>query len=99
MEEQENEIEEAVIAVGEYPFDDEYTPLQVSLSKWLSMSQAQRKKHLERIKTLTLQEAKEFGTKDSHLSIMVPTSSTDKDFTICGEHFSVDECQLSADIY
>ena len=78
VEEQENKIEKAVIAVGEYRFDDEYAHLQVSLSKWSSMSQAQRKRHLERIKTLTLQEAKGFGTKDSQLSSTVPTSSTDK---------------------
>ena len=98
VEEQENEIEKAVIAVGEYRFDDEYAHLQVSLSKWSSMSQAQRKRHLERIKTLTLQEAKGFGKKDGQLSSTVPTSSNDKAFTICGEHFSVDGCQLSADI-
>ena len=58
----------------------------------------ERGRHLERIKTLTLQEAKGFGTKDSQLSSMVSTSSTDEAFTICAEYFCVDGCQLSADI-
>ena len=98
MEEQENEIEKAVIAVGEYRFDDEYAHLQVPLSKWSSMSQAQRKRHLVRIKTLTLQEAKGFGKKVNQLNSTVPTNSHGEAFTICGEHYCVDGCQLSADI-
>ena len=43
VEEQENEIEKAVIGIGDYRFDEEYVHLEVSLSKWSSMSQAQRK--------------------------------------------------------
>ena len=62
------------------------------------MSQVQRKRHLERIKTLTLQEAKGFGKKVNQLSSTVPTNSPGEAFTICGEHYSVDGCQLSADI-
>ena len=97
MEEQENEIEKAVISVAEYRFDEEYTNLVVPLSIWSSMSQAQRKRHLERIKTLTLQEAKRFGRGISQLGTTMPKNS-DEAFTICGEHFNVDGCQLSADI-
>ena len=52
------------------------------------MSQAQRKRHLERIKTLTLQEAKGFGKKVNQLSSTVPTNSPGEAFTICGEHYS-----------
>jgi len=49
VEEQENEIEKAVIGVGEYRFDEEYVCLEVPLAKWSSMSQAQRKKRLQKI--------------------------------------------------
>ena len=38
-----------MIGIGDYRFDDEYVHLEVSLSKWSSMSQAQRKRHLEKI--------------------------------------------------
>ena len=60
IEEQENEIEKAIIGVGEYKFDDDYAHLAIPLGKWSSMSQLQRKKHVDKIKSLTLQEAKTY---------------------------------------
>ena len=70
--------------------------LEVPLTKWSSMSQNQRKKHLERIKNLTLQEAKQQHKKKAATS--ESSLSTDKSLTLCGKQFSVDGCQLSGDI-
>ena len=97
VEEQENEIEKAVIGIGDYRFDDEYVHLEVSLSKWSSMSQAQRKRHLEKIRTLTLPDTRRFGNV-CHIGNTVPANSHSELFTICREHFSVHGCQLSTDI-
>ena len=63
VEEQENEIEKAVIGVGEYRFDKDYVHLEVPLAKWSSMSQAQRTKHLQKIRNFTLLEAKVLAEK------------------------------------
>ena len=98
VEEQENEIEKAVIGIGDYRFDEEYVHLEVSLSKWSSMSHAQRKRHLEKIKTLTLPDARRFKTGTCHMSSTASANSPSEAFTICGEHFSIDGCQLSNDI-
>ena len=96
VDEQESEIEKAVLGIGEYRFDDEYSHLEVPLTKWSSMSQNQRKKHLERIKNFTLQEAKQQHKKKAGTS--GSSLSTDKSLTLCGKQFSVDGCQLSGDI-
>ena len=79
-------------------FDDEYAHLEVPLSTWSSMSQAQRKRHLEKIRMMTLQEAKVFGRGMCQLGSTVPTNTTGETLTTCGEHFTVNGCQLSADI-
>ena len=100
VEEQENEFEKAVIGVGEYSFDNEYAHLEVPLAKWSSMSQAQRKRYLERIRKFTLHEAKAFGRENCLSSSVLSTSASGNapSYSICGDQFSVDGCQLSADI-
>lgn len=83
IEEQENEIEKAIIGVGEYKFDDNYAHLAIPLSKWSSMSQLQRKKHVDKIKSQTLQEAKTYGKpKVSTATESIPSSHSS--LSICG---------------
>lgn len=57
LDEQEGEIEKAVLGIGEYKFSDGYEHLEIPVSKWSSMSQLQRQKHLRRIRTLSMNEA------------------------------------------
>lgn len=54
VDEQEEEIEKAIIAAGEYSFASEYKHLELSVSKWASMSQTQRKKYIYKIKSFPL---------------------------------------------
>ena len=99
MDDQESEIEKAVIGIGEYRFDDEYAHLEIPLAKRSSMSPNQHKKHLECIRNLTLQEAKEQHKKKSlSNSTAESASSSDKSLTICGKQFNVGACQFSSDI-
>ena len=99
VDDQESEIEKAVIGIGEYRFDDEYAHLEIPLAKWSSMSQNQRKKHLERIRNRTFQGAKEQHKKKSSSNLITESaSSSDKSLTICGKQFNVGACQLSGDI-
>ena len=46
---QSNEVEKAVIGMGEYQFKPAYKHLEVSSNKWLMMSTEQRQKHLKKI--------------------------------------------------
>ena len=65
---QRNEIEKAVIGVGEYRFCDEFKHLQLSLAS----TKLQREKYLQRIAKLKLQE-----TKAPLFSNLRPSSSTE----------------------
>ena len=94
----EEQTEKAVIGIGDYRFDDKHMYLEVSLSKWSSMSQAQRKRHLEKIKTLTLPDARRFKRETCHVSSTVSANSPSEAIIICGEHFSIDGCQLSTNV-
>ena len=97
IEEQENEIEKAIIGVGEYKFNDDYAHLAIPLGKWSSMSQLQRKKHIDKIKSLTLQEAKTYG-KPKVSKANESIASSHSSLSICGNTFFADKCQLSEDI-
>ena len=57
VDDQESEIEKAIIGVGEYKLSDGYEHLQIPVSKWSSMSQVQRKKHVQKVRSVSLQEA------------------------------------------
>lgn len=56
VEEQENEIERAVIGHGKYELRPQYRHLQVAETKCFSMSTSQRIKHLTKVSSLTLDE-------------------------------------------
>ena len=97
IEEQANEIEKAIIGVGEYKFTDDYAHLVVPLGKWSSMSQLQRKKYIDKIKSLTLQEAKTYG-KPKVSKATESVESSHPSLSICGNLFFAEKCQLSQDI-
>lgn len=49
VDEQDHEIERAVIGRGKYRFDSAYAHLEVSPSKWFKMSEKQRQDHLAKV--------------------------------------------------
>ena len=95
---QQNEIEKAVIGVGEYKFCDEFKHLQLPLTKWSSMTKLQRERYLQKIAKVKLHEAKASSLHNSSSSsgMEVPTSS--KILSICGKCFNAQNCMLSSDI-
>lgn len=103
VDEQEGEIEKAVIGVGEYIFNDDYEHLEVPVSKWSSMSQLQRKKHLQKVRTISLGEASKVQQPQRQTALCSnlpdsPSTSGAKIFTISGQVFDASACQLSCDI-
>jgi hypothetical protein len=96
VDEQESEIEKAVISVGEYTFSDGYEHLAIPISKWSSMSQLQRRKHLQRIRTISMNEAARVTTIEKpKTSPSTPGTSSVKEFSLCGKSFDASACQLS----
>ena len=49
VDEQEHEVERAIIRQGKYRFKDDYLHLEVSEDKWFGMSQEQRKAHIKKV--------------------------------------------------
>ena len=62
------------------------------------MSLAQRKKHLERLRNLTLKDAKAQPKKSSSASNSANVAVSSKSFSLCGNSLNADACQLSTDI-
>ena len=104
VDEQEGEIEKAVIGVGEYTFCDRYQHLEIPVFKWSSMSQSQREKHLQKVRTISMDEAMKVHQEPRIQHVTQPVgllntaSSDEKIFKICGQCFDASECKLSKDI-
>ena len=102
VDEQEGEIEKAIIGVGEYKFSDGYEHLEIPVSKWSSMSQLQRRKHLQRIRTISMNEAVKVcdtqKRKPSNKSPLPSSNTSPKEFSLCGKLFDASACHLSSDI-
>ncbi len=58
-EEQEREIECAVVRRGKYKFRPQYKHLELSEAKWFSMSRDQRVKHLKKVNSLSVCDVKD----------------------------------------
>ena len=56
--EQQDEVEKAVIGIGEYLFCEDFRHLQLSLTKWSLMTKVQKEKYLQKISKLSLRDAK-----------------------------------------
>ena len=97
IEDQQSELEKAVIGVGEYQFCEEFKHLEVPLGKWSSMTKMQQTNYLQRITRLSLQEAKVFPSNKSKGQSKVPTKVS-KVFKICGQNFSAEKSLLAADV-
>jgi hypothetical protein len=54
IDEQEKEVQRAVIGRGKYRFKEQYQHLVVSWEKWFKMTEQQRRKHLDRVAPLLL---------------------------------------------
>ena len=98
IDEQKNEIEKAVVGVGEYRFCDEFKHLQLSLVKWSSMTKLQREKYLQKLVRLSLQEAKVPPFSRTRALSSMETLNLSKRFNICGNQFNAENCAVSADI-
>lgn len=94
-EEQENEVEKAVIRVGEYRFGELLNHLQIPLSKWSSMSRGQRRKYLNNIHQVSLHESDKLRIQVSKKDVNADASLC---FTIDNKLFDASSCQLSNDI-
>ena len=51
IDEQEKEVERAVLKRGKYKFEDDYQNIEVPEAKWFRMTPQQRKKHLQKVAT------------------------------------------------
>ena len=102
VDEQEGEVEKAVIGIGEYKFSDGYQHLEVSISVWSFMSQLQRRKHLQKVRNISMDEAKRGVCKPQkstpQLSCHPGNPSGSKVFCIMRQTFDASACQLSYDI-
>ena len=54
IDEQEKEVERAVLKRGKYEFEDDYQHLEVPEAKWIKMTAQQRKRHLQKVATTCL---------------------------------------------
>ena len=98
IDEQKNEIEKAVVGVGEYRFCDEFKHLQLPLFKWSSMTKLQREKYLQKVAKLSLQEAKVPSFSKTHTSGSNEIVNSTKILNICRKQFNVENCAISTDI-
>ena len=64
VEDQKNELDKAVISIGEHRFCEEFKHLEVSMCK-SSMTKVQQTKHLQSIAGLTMHEAYLLATLSS----------------------------------
>ena len=54
IQQQQREIEKAIIGYGEYKLRPWYSSLTVSVEKWFRMSEEQRRRHINRLNTATV---------------------------------------------
>ena len=97
IEDQQSEVEKAVIGVGEYRFCEEFKHLEIPLGKWSSMTKMQRTNYLQKITRLSLQEAKVPPSSKPRAQSTAPTVLS-KAFKICGQTFSAENCLLAANV-
>ena len=83
IEDQQSVLEKAVIGVGEYRFCEEFKHLEIPLGKWSSMTKMQRNSYLQRITSLSLQQAKVPPSSKVRAQSCAPTNPS-KIFKICG---------------
>ena len=57
IDEQEKEVERAIIGRGKYRFKEEYQSLQVAENKWFKMTTDQRQTHLRKVLTMPVKNS------------------------------------------
>lgn len=65
IEDQEKEVERAVVSRGKYVFRDDFKHLQLSEQQWSKMSATQRANHLHRVQVITLETSEKVVTSVS----------------------------------
>ena len=97
IKDQQSELKKAVIGVGEYRFCEEFKHLEIPLGKWSSMTKMQRNSYLQKITSLSLQQAKVPPSSKIRAQSCAPTNPS-KIFKICGQTFNAEKCLLAADV-
>lgn len=78
VEEQQNEVEKAVIGIGEYRLKPAYRHLEVPVHKWNTMTESQRTTHLCKLHQISMVEAVKKACRSSDSSSKSCSSSTSK---------------------
>ena len=97
IEEQEHEIEKAIIGVGEYQFREEFKHLQIPIGRWSSMNTNQRENYLAKISKLSLQEARKTSACRKECRGAGPSGSNEV-YMICGSCFNAEASLLAGDV-
>ena len=94
IEEQQQEVERAIIGRGKYQFRKEYHFLEIQEGKWFIMNQVQRRKHIASVHSAVLSDA-----SGSSVQLALPTCSpiSPPALSQC-EQATTDKSELSVDI-
>ena len=69
VDEQECEVERAVLRRGKFRFKDEYLHLEVDENQWFAMSQEQRQAHLKKVSAAQVNELTQSHSKSLSMNI------------------------------
>ena len=75
VDEQEKEVERAVIGRGKYRFKEEYQYLQVAEDKWFKMTPDQRQTHLKKVSAMHVKKSQSVTGSPTSLSVDVQSVS------------------------
>jgi hypothetical protein len=74
VEEQNREVECAVINRGKYQLRKQFKFLEITESKWFSMNQQQRSQHLSKVHSYAIQEGRQTATCSSVIELQIRSS-------------------------
>jgi len=75
VDEQEKEIERAVIGQGKYKFHPDYTHLEIKESEWFKMTREQREKHIKKVVSTHLSTGSDKSLRVSSLDPSIGSAS------------------------
>ena len=103
IDEQEREIERAVIGCGKYRFREQYAHLQVPESRWFKMTEDQRRAHLHKVGTTAIVQPSNLSDSSHSVSASTSSQSVTPSLSVQCPHSTVQlpnakVCQLSVDV-
>jgi len=84
VDEQEKEVERAVIGWGKYKFHPDYTHLEIKESEWFKMTRDQREKHIKKVASTRLSTGSD---KSLRVSSPDPPFGNASQLSLSAEHF------------